>query len=49
MKIRLVVGAMRLVDVVVVVDVHRVVVVHPSTAGAFVHRISILSIFFLKK
>ena len=48
MKIRLVVGAMRLVDVDVVVDVHRVVVVHPSTAGAFVHRISILSIFFEK-
>jgi|TARA_B100000683_G_scaffold272996_1_gene317463 hypothetical protein len=48
MKIRLVVGAMRLVDVVVDVVVHRVVVVHP-TAGAFVHRISILSIFFLKK
>ena len=45
MKIRLVVGAMRLVDVVVDVVV---VVVHP-TAGAFVHRISILSIFFLKK
>jgi hypothetical protein len=46
MKIRLVVGAMRLVDVDVDVVVHRVVVVVHPTAGAFVHRISILSIFF---